>query len=92
MSILESTLTREKVLKENKRVHKLEDQLYLDRHPEQTNFFQNLIVEKTLDQICCDLDANAKVLDLGCGTGYLFLRFSIKARICSMRFAGLVSF
>lgn len=68
-------LLKEKVLEENRRVHSLENQLYLSRHPEQTNFFQNLVVEKTLDQICCDLDANAKVLDLGCGTGYLFLRF-----------------
>jgi 2-polyprenyl-3-methyl-5-hydroxy-6-metoxy-1,4-benzoquinol methylase len=70
-----TTLFKEKILEENRRVHALENQLYLCRHPEQTNFFQNFIVEKTLDQICCDLDANAKVLDLGCGTGYLFLRF-----------------
>jgi 2-polyprenyl-3-methyl-5-hydroxy-6-metoxy-1,4-benzoquinol methylase len=70
-----TTLLKEKVLEENRRVHALENQLYLSRHPEQTNFFQNFIVEKTLDHICCDLDANAKVLDLGCGTGYLFLRF-----------------
>ena len=66
---------KEKVLEENRRVHALENQLYLSRHPEQTNFFQNLIVEKNLDQICCNLNKNAKVLDLGCGTGYLFLRF-----------------
>jgi 2-polyprenyl-3-methyl-5-hydroxy-6-metoxy-1,4-benzoquinol methylase len=69
------TLLKEKVLEENRRVHALENQLYLSRHPEQTNFFQNYIAEKNLDKICCDLDANAKVLDLGCGTGYLFLRF-----------------
>jgi ubiquinone/menaquinone biosynthesis C-methylase UbiE len=68
-------LLKEKVLEENRRVHALENELYLSRHPEQTNFFQNFIVENTLDQICCDLDSNAKVLDLGCGTGYLFLRF-----------------
>ena len=37
MRIPELTLTREKVLEENKRVHKLEDAFYLDRHPEQTN-------------------------------------------------------
>ncbi len=70
-----TTLLKEKILEENRRVHALENQLYLSRHPEQTNFFQNFIAEKTLDQICCDLDANAKILDLGCGTGYLFLRF-----------------
>ena len=70
-----TTLLKEKVLEENRRVHALENRLYLSRHPEQTNFFQNFIAEKTLDQICCDLNPSAKVLDLGCGTGYLFLRF-----------------
>jgi ubiquinone/menaquinone biosynthesis C-methylase UbiE len=70
-----TTLLKEKVLEENRRVHALENQLYLSRHPEQTNFFQNFIAEETLNQICSDLDKNAKVLDLGCGTGYLFLRF-----------------
>lgn len=70
-----SAPTREKVLEENRRVHALENRLYLPRHPEQTNFFQNSIVEETLDQICSQLSTEAKVLDLGCGTGYLFLRF-----------------
>jgi len=49
MRIPESTLTREKVLEENKRVHKLEDQFYLDRHPEQTNFYQARILKKTIE-------------------------------------------
>jgi len=70
-----SALLKEKVLEENRRVHALENQLYLSRHPEQTNFFQDHIVEKTLEQICSQLDPSAKILDLGCGTGYLFLRF-----------------
>jgi len=70
-----STLDKEKILEENRRVHSLENRLYLARHPEQTNFFQNSLVEKTLDHICAQLDQNAKILDLGCGTGYLFLRF-----------------
>ena len=48
----EITLTREKILEENKRVHKLEDQFYLDRHPEQTNFFQVRILNKTVNQVC----------------------------------------
>ncbi len=68
-------LLKEKVLEENRRVHALENRLYLSRHPEQTNFFQNSIVERTLDQICSLLNSKAKILDLGCGTGYLFLRF-----------------
>ena len=40
---MESTMadptTKEKVLEENRRVHALENRLYLSRHPEQTNFF-----------------------------------------------------
>jgi SAM-dependent methyltransferase len=76
MRISESTLTREKVLEENKRVHKLEDQFYLDRHPEQTNFYQSRIVRKTVDQVCSSLDrTSGDVLELGCGTGYLYLEF-----------------
>ncbi|MEK9627415.1 MAG: class I SAM-dependent methyltransferase [Nitrospinota bacterium] len=70
-----SALLKEKILEENRRVHALENQLYLSRHPEQTNFFQNGIVENTLNQICSQLKTDAKILDLGCGTGYLFLRF-----------------
>jgi hypothetical protein len=37
-------VTKEKVLEENRRVHALENRLYLSRHPEQTNFFQNAIL------------------------------------------------
>ena len=48
----EATLVREKVLEENKRVHKLEDQSYLDRHPDKTNFFQARILNKTVNQVC----------------------------------------
>jgi ubiquinone/menaquinone biosynthesis C-methylase UbiE len=71
-------VTKEKVLEENRRVHALENQLYLSRHPEQTNFFQNSILEKTVDKVCITLKPDAKILDLGCGTGYLSLRFLSK--------------
>ena len=70
-----STLVKEKILEENRRVHALENKLYLPRHPEQTNFFQERIVDKILNLACSQLHPNAKILDLGCGTGYLFLRF-----------------
>jgi ubiquinone/menaquinone biosynthesis C-methylase UbiE len=76
MSTPESTLTREKVLEENKRVHKLEDQFYLDRHPEQTNFYQARILKKTIDRVCFEMNPSGKsILELGCGTGYLYLEF-----------------
>ena len=76
MSTPESTLTREKVLEENKRVHKLEDQFYLDRHPEQTNFYQARILKKTIDRVCFEMNPSGEsILELGCGTGYLYLEF-----------------
>jgi SAM-dependent methyltransferase len=72
----EITLTREKILEENKRVHKLEDKSYLDRHPEQTNFFQIRILNKTVDQVCSLIETTkGDVLELGCGTGYLYMEF-----------------
>ena len=76
MSVLESTLTKEKVLEENKRVHKLEDKFYLDRHPEQINFYQSRILRKTVDQVCSLMNSTGgNILELGCGTGYLYLEF-----------------
>ena len=72
------TINKEKVLEENRRVHALENRLYLSRHPEQTNFFQNSILVKTVDKVCVTLKPNAKILDLGCGTGYLSRRFLSK--------------
>jgi ubiquinone/menaquinone biosynthesis C-methylase UbiE len=63
---------KEKVLDENRRVHALESGLYLDRHPEQTNFYQTTRLRKTLDEFCRRL-SGSNILDLGCGTGYTYL-------------------
>ncbi|GJL78553.1 MAG: hypothetical protein NPINA01_15420 [Nitrospinaceae bacterium] len=66
---------QEKVLSENRRVHALEGSLYLSRHPEQTNFFQTRIIEKSLNRLCGGLGAkDSRILELGCGTGYLYLQ------------------
>jgi len=66
---------REKILAENRRVHALESSLYLQRHPEQTNFFQTEILQKSLDKLCAELgNPKSRILDLGCGTGYLYLQ------------------
>lgn len=66
----------EKVLKENVLVHALENKEYLRRHPEQTNFFQYSRLTKTINTVINLLpDNHGKVLDIGCGTGYLYLEF-----------------
>lgn len=67
---------RESILEENRRIHALENKLYLSRHPEQTNFYQSQLLEKAIDRFCGILGKpDAHILDLGCGTGYLYLRF-----------------
>lgn len=66
----------EKVLNENIKVHALENEQYLRRHPEQTNFFQSTRLTKTINKTANQLPDNfRKILDIGCGTGYLFLEF-----------------
>tara|TARA_B100000315_G_scaffold156629_1_gene145138 strand:+ start:9368 stop:10156 length:789 start_codon:yes stop_codon:yes gene_type:complete len=66
----------EKVINENILLHALESKEYLHRHPEQTNFFQYARLTKTINK-AVDLlpDNHCKILDLGCGTGYLLLEF-----------------
>lgn len=71
-------INKDKVLEENRRVHALENRLYLSRHPEQTNYFQSSILKKTVNKICVTLKPGAKILDLGCGTGYLSREFLSK--------------
>ena len=65
---------QENILAENRRIHALESGLYLQRHPEQTNFFQTGILSKSLDRLCAESgNRESNILDLGCGTGYLTL-------------------
>ncbi len=65
---------REKILEENRRVHARENALYLARHPEQTNFYQTRILTAMIEKVCRHLlGPQARILDLGCGTGYIYL-------------------
>ena len=73
-SLTDDKELQKKILDENRRVHALENKLYLSRHPEQTNFFQRSILNKALDSFCKILPANKKrIVDIGCGSGYVFL-------------------
>lgn len=64
----------EQVLQENRRVHASENRLYLQRHPEQTNFFQTRILKSALQSVTQGLaPETSRILDLGCGTGYTTL-------------------
>jgi len=66
---------RNKILEENRRIHALENHLYLSRHPEQTNFYQRRLLRETIKTLGrCLGNPNAEILELGCGTGYLYLR------------------
>ena len=66
----------EKVIKENILIHALESKEYLHRHPEQTNFFQYAHLTKNINKAVDLLPENhCKILDIGCGTGYLLLEF-----------------
>jgi ubiquinone/menaquinone biosynthesis C-methylase UbiE len=67
---------REKILEENRVVHRLEGPLYLERHPEQTNFFQKRVLRRAVQRVCKEMGSeDGQILDLGCGTGYLYLKF-----------------
>ena len=65
---------QQKILEENKRVHTLENHLYLKRHPEQTNWYQSGILQESLDDFCRSVPVTkGHLLDIGCGTGYVYL-------------------
>ena len=66
----------EKVIKENILIHALESKEYIHRHPEQTNFFQYAHLTKNINKVVELLpDNHCKIMDIGCGTGYLLLEF-----------------
>jgi ubiquinone/menaquinone biosynthesis C-methylase UbiE len=74
LDVAKNNELHEKILAENRRVHALESRLYLERHPEQTNFFQTKILQKSLARLNAELEKPDSIfLDLGCGTGYLTL-------------------
>lgn len=79
VKLTETGSLKEKVLEENRRVHAREDRLYLDRHPEQTNFFQKRILGAAVERVASALQpGKSRVLDLGCGSGYLTLQFLLR--------------
>jgi len=74
MPLTDPNNLKKKILEENRRVHALENRLYLKRHPEQTHFYQARLLQETLDTLDRGLGGSeARILELGCGTGYLHL-------------------
>ncbi len=70
----EETDLRQMILEENIRLHKIEAKFYDRIHPEEFNFFEQGRIWKDLKFIHSNLASGASVLDLGCGTGNLFLK------------------
>jgi SAM-dependent methyltransferase len=67
-------VSEKNVLEANRRLHAREGADYLDRHPEQTNFFQARHHRAMIDRIVHELPPDrSRLLDLGCGTGYFTL-------------------
>jgi ubiquinone/menaquinone biosynthesis C-methylase UbiE len=62
-------------LEENIRLHKIEARYYDRIHPEEFNWFEQGRIWKDLRFIRLKLNKGSNVLDLGCGTGNLFLKF-----------------
>ncbi len=71
-ALKDSAALQEAILDANREVHAREGALYLARHPEQTNRFIDRVRKQALDSLCAQL-SGPRVLDLGCGTGYLYL-------------------
>ncbi len=75
MSLADTKILEARILDENRRVHALENAQYLERHPEQTNFYQSKVLKISLNDFFEHLPSKTQphVLDVGCGTGYLLI-------------------
>ena len=67
---------RKKILEENIKLHKIESKIYRQIHAEIYNFYEQRRIEKDVD-IIMDIvqKENLSVLDVGCGTGNILLKF-----------------
>jgi ubiquinone/menaquinone biosynthesis C-methylase UbiE len=65
---------RKQILEENIKLHKIEARHYDRIHPEEFNWFEQARIWKDLRLIRGKFKAEPLILDLGCGTGNLFLK------------------
>jgi len=63
-----------KILDENIRLHAIEAPYYEKLHPEEFNWFEQARVRRDLRFIKRQLSDNPVALDIGCGTGNIFLK------------------
>lgn len=72
--MIEAVELRKRILEENIRLHKIEAEFYERIHPEEFNFFEQGKIWRDLKFIRLNLGDDPVILDLGCGTGNLFLK------------------
>lgn len=67
---------KKKILEENIRLHKIESKIYRQIHAEIYNFYEQRRITKDIDLIMDTIQKESpSVLDVGCGTGNLLLKF-----------------
>lgn len=67
---------KEKILEENIKLHRIESKIYRQIHADIYNFYTQRRIDKDTDLIMAIIQKDGpSVLDAGCGTGHLLLKF-----------------
>ena len=71
--MVDFTMEREKILKENLKLYKLESKNYISLHPEIYNWFEQKKIQRDLELLRKKVKGN-EALDIGCGMGNITLK------------------